>query len=235
VRKTIVSVIIAGLFLSSITTSQASYDGVWLGDYSTNSVLYQSLKIDQSLSLLDQIIVLPKQSFDQKEAAAMINRIDSIPGYILNKVKNQGIRLKLFTGKLTDNPTASHLKGKIPRGYTNNVTWDDVPGIGGSKVVLVKIGASDKGHGHGSVNLELHELAHSIDHYVFNEISGSKEFLNMLESEHEQLFPGNSYFQYPEEYFAETFAMYYLNTESKELLRKKAPKTFEFMKQLSLH
>ncbi|WHY65414.1 toxin [Neobacillus sp. SuZ13] len=234
-RKTIVSVIIAGLFLSSITTSQASYDGVWLGDYSTNSVLYQSLKIDQSLSLLDQIIVLPKQSFDQKEAAAMINRIDSIPGYILNKVKNQGIRLKLFTGKLTDNPTASHLKGKIPRGYTNNVTWDDVPGIGGSKVVLVKIGASDKGHGHGSVNLELHELAHSIDHYVFNEISGSKEFLNMLESEHEQLFPGNSYFQYPEEYFAETFAMYYLNTESKELLRKKAPKTFEFMKQLSLH
>jgi hypothetical protein len=69
---------------------------------------------------------------------------------------------------------------------------------------------------------------------VFNEISGSKEFLNMWESEHEQLFPGNSYFQYPEEYFAETFAMYYLNTDSKELLRTKAPKTFEFMKQLSL-
>jgi len=235
VRKTIVSVLIAGLFLSSITTSQASYDGVWLGDYSKNSILYQSLKVDQSYSLLDQIIVLPKQSFDQKEAAAMINRIDSIPGFILKKVKKHGIRLKLFTGKLTDNPTASHLKGKIPRGYTNNVTWDDVPGIGGSKVVLVKIGASDKGHGHGSVNLELHELAHSIDHYVFNEISGSKEFLNMLESEHEQLFPGNSYFQYPEEYFAETFAMYYLNADSKELLRTKAPKTFKFMKQLSLH
>ncbi|WP_144547301.1 anthrax toxin lethal factor-related metalloendopeptidase [Bacillus sp. X1(2014)] len=231
-RKTIVSVLIAGLFLSSITTSQASYDGVWLGDYSTNSVLYQSLKVDQSLSLLDQIIVLPKKSFDQKEAAVMINRIDSIHDSILKKVKKHGIRLKLFTGRLTDNPTASHLKGKIPRGYTNNVTWDEVPGIGGSKVVLVKIGASDKGHGHGSINLELHELAHSIDHYVFNEISGSKEFLNMLELEHEQLFPGNSYFQYPEEYFAETFAMYYLNADSKELLRTKAPKTFEFIASL---
>lgn len=234
-RKTIVSVLIAGLFLSSITTSQASNAGVMLEDYSTNSVLYHSLKVDQSLPLLDQIIVLPKQSFDQKEAAEMINRIDSIPDSILEKIINNRISLKLFTGKLTDNPTASHLKGKIPRGYTNKVTWDDVPGIGGSKVVLVKIGASDKGHGHGSVNLELHELAHSIDHYVFNGISSSKEFLNVLEMEHEQLFPGNSYFQYPEEYFAETFAMYYLNTDTKDLLRAKAPKTFDFMKQLSLH
>jgi len=235
VRKTIVSVLIAGLFLSSITTSQASGAGVLLGDYSANSLLYQSLKVNQSLSLLDQIIVLPKQSFDQKEAAEIINRMDSIPDSILEKIINNGISMKLFTGKLTDNPTASHLKGKIPRGYTNNVTWDDVPGIGGSKVVLVKIGASDKGQGHGSINLELHELAHSIDHYVFNEISGSKEFMNLLENEHEQLFPGNSYFQYPEEYFAETFAMYFLNSDSKELLRMKAPKTFQFMKQLSLH
>ncbi|WP_026563832.1 anthrax toxin lethal factor-related metalloendopeptidase [Bacillus sp. UNC41MFS5] len=233
-RKTIVTVLLTSLFLSSITTSQASYDGVWLGNYSTNTVLYQSLKVDQSLSLLDQIIVLPKNNFDQKEAAEMINRISLIPDSILEKIKNNGITLNLFTGKLTDNPTASHLKGKIPRGYANNVTWDDVPGIGGSKVVLVKIGASEKGQGHGSINLELHELAHSIDYYVFNEISGSKEFLNMWETEHEQLFPGNSYFQYPEEYFAETFAMYYLNTDSKELLRTKAPKTFEFMKQLSL-
>ena len=77
--------------------------------------------------------------------------------------------IKLFTGKLTDNPTASHLSGMIPRGYVNNTTWDDVPGLGGSKTVLVKIGASHKGNGHSSVNLELHELAHSIDNYVFNE------------------------------------------------------------------
>jgi Pro-Pro endopeptidase len=152
----------------------------------------------------------------------------------LQKIKNKGINLKLFMGKLTDNPTASQLAGQVPRGYTSNVTWDDVPGIGGSKLVLVKIGSSEPGEGHGSVNLELHELAHSIDRYVFGEISGSKEFIRVWEKEHDQLFPGNSYFLYPEEYFAEIFGMYYLNKDTKELLRIKAPQTYEFMKQLSL-
>lgn len=234
-RKSVITIIIAGLFLSSITTSQASYDGILLGDYSRNSLLYQSLKVDHSLPLLDQIIVLPKEQFDQQEVAAIISRIDALPYSLLQKINNHGINLKLFNGKLTDNPTARQLAGQVPRGYTSSVTWDDVPGIGGSKVVLVKIGSSESGKGHSSVNLELHELAHSIDHYVFGEISGSNEFMSVWEKEHEQLFPGNNYFLYPEEYFAETFAMYYLNDDTKDLLRTKAPKTFEFLKQLSLH
>jgi Pro-Pro endopeptidase len=234
-RKSVITLLIAGLFLSSITTSQASYDGILLGDYPRNSLIYQSLKDDRSVALLDQIIVLPKEHFDQQEAAAMISRINSLPFSLLKKINNQGINLKLFNGKLTDNPTARQLAGQVPRGYTSNVTWDDVPGIGGSKVVLVKIGSSESGKGHSSVNLELHELAHSIDRYVYGEISGSKDFMSVWEKEHEQLFPGNSYFLYPEEYFAETFAMYYLHDDTKELLRKKAPKTFEFLKQLSLH
>ena len=52
----------------------------------------------------------------------------------------------------------------------NDATWDDVPGMGGSHTVFVKIGASDKGNGHGSVNLELHELAHSVDHIVYGDL-----------------------------------------------------------------
>lgn len=233
-RKSIVTILIAGLFLSAITTSKASFDGILLGDYPENSLLHQTINVDKSLPLLDQIIILPKNNFDQKEAAAIITRIDSLPYSLLKKIKDQGINLKLFMGKLTDNPSASHLSGQVPRGYTSNVTWDDVPGIGGSKLVLVKIGSSEPGEGHGTVNLELHELAHSIDRYVYGEISGSKEFISVWEKEHIQLFPGNSYFLYPEEYFAEVFGMYYLNKDTKELLRIKAPKTFEFMKQLSL-
>lgn len=231
-RKSIIAIIIAGLFLSSITTSQASNDGILLGDYSKNSLLYQSLEVEHSLPIVDQIIVLPKQHFDEQEAAAMISRINSLPYSLLEKISNHGINLKLFIGKLTDNPTAIQYAGLVPRGYSSNVTWDDIPGMGGSKVVLVKIGSSDKGEGHGSVNLELHELAHSIDRYVFNELSGSKEFLSVWEKEHEQLFPGNSYFLYPEEFFAESFAMYYLNNDTNELLRKKAPETFNLIKQL---
>ena len=231
-RKWVVTFLMASLFVSSITTSRASFDGIMLGNYPFNSDLYQSIKNDKSLQQLNQIIVLPKQSFDQKEAAAMITRIASLPSSFLEKIKQSGITVKLFTGKLTDNPTAKQLAGQVPRGYQANITWDNVPGIGGSKVVLAKIGSSEKGKGHGSVNLELHELAHSIDRYVLGEISSSKKFRLVWEKEHEQLFPGNSYFLYPEEYFAETFAMYYLNNDTKEILHRKAPKTFEFINQL---
>ncbi|MGE1164464.1 anthrax toxin lethal factor-related metalloendopeptidase [Peribacillus simplex] len=37
---------------------------------------------------------------------------------------------------------------------------------------------------------------------------------------------------YPEEYFAETFAMFYVKNEQNQLLRQKAPETYNFIKQL---
>ncbi|MCM3566888.1 anthrax toxin lethal factor-related metalloendopeptidase [Neobacillus mesonae] len=231
-RKWFISFIVTGLFLLSMTTSQAFFDGIRLGDFPRTSQLYQSLKNIPSQSL-NNIIVLPKKIFDQHEAAAIINRIAALPNSILYNLYHQGISLKLFTGKLTDNPTARQLAGQIPRGYQINTTWDDVPGIGGGKTVLVKIGFSEKGKGHGSVNLELHELAHSIDKYVFNNISQTKVFKQVWEKEHDQLFSGNSYFLYPEEYFAETFAMFYLNDKTRNQLKLKAPLTFKLISNLS--
>ncbi|GHH98282.1 anthrax toxin lethal factor-related metalloendopeptidase [Neobacillus kokaensis] len=229
-RKWFITFVVTSLFLLSMTTSQASTDGRKLEDFPIQSQFYQSLK--NKSSQLKDIIVLPKQTFDQQEAAKMINRIGVLPTSLLNKIDHQGITLKLFTGKLTDNPTAQQLAGKIPRGYKSKITWDDVPGIGGGKVVLVKIGYSDKGKGHGSVNLELHELAHSIDKHVYNNISQTEEFKQIMEQEHDKLFPENSYFLYPEEFFAESFAMFYLNKDTNQQLREKAPKTFEIIKGL---
>ncbi|MGJ7909488.1 anthrax toxin lethal factor-related metalloendopeptidase [Neobacillus sp. LXY-1] len=223
--------IITCSFLFFISTSQASYDGILLGDFSRNSVLYQSITPNYSRSLND-IIVLPRQHFNQREAANIINRINELPPSLLQDIDNKGITLKLFTGKLTDNPTASALSGQIPRGYQTKTTWDDVPGVGGSEVVLVKIGCSEQGKGHGSINLELHELAHSIDHYVYDDTSQKQEFHDIWEKEHDQLFPGNSYFNYQEEYFAETFAMYYLNKDSKNELKIKAPNTYKFFENI---
>lgn len=230
-RKSIVSLLITCLFLIMITTSQAATDGTKLGAYPEESMLVQSLNSEISRQLY-QIIVLPKQQFNEQEAAGIINRVNALPESLLKEIKNQGITLKLFTNKLTDNPTASHLKGVVPRGYDESITWDDVPGIGGGKVVLVKIGASEKGKGHGSINLELHELAHSIDHYIVEHISQKQEFQEIWKKEHNQLFPGNSYFLYPEEYFAEIFTMYYLNNETRTLLQDKAPLSFELISSL---
>lgn len=232
-RKWVVSSIIAGLFLSMITTSQASFDSISLGDYPRNSKLYQLIKNESSLQQLNEIILLPKSLFDEKAAAEIITRMANLPESLLDRINVEDITLKLFTGKLTDNQTARYLAGQIPRGYQSQTTWDEVPGIGGSQVVLVKIGHSEKGKGHGSVNLELHEIAHSIDNLVFQKVSKNKEFQSIWEEERGILFPGNSYFiLHVEEYFAETFAMYYLNAETKLQLKKLAPKTYDFFHSL---
>lgn len=232
-RKWVVSSIIAGLFLAMITTSQASFDSISLGDYPRNAELYQFIDKESPLQQLNQMIILPKNIFDEKEAAAIINRVSKLPDTLLKKINEQGISLKLFTGKLTDNQTARYLAGQIPRGYHTQTTWDEVPGIGGSQVVLVKIGHSEKGKGHGSVNLELHEMAHSIDKLVFQNVSKNKEFQLIWEEERGMLFPGNSYFVlHVEEYFAETFAMYYLDKETKKQLQKIAPQTYDFFQRL---
>jgi Pro-Pro endopeptidase len=232
-RKWFVSSIIAGLLMSIITTSQASFDSIKLVDYPRNSELYQLIKDETSLQQLNEIILLPKSIFDEKAAAGIINRMANLPETLLEKINEEDITLKLFTGKLTDNQTASYLAGQIPRGYNSQTTWDEVPGIGGSQVVLVKIGSSEKGKGHGSVNLELHEMAHSIDSLVFENISKDKVFQLIWEEERGILFPGNSYFiLHAEEYFAETFAMYYLNDETKLQLKKLAPQTYDFIQSL---
>lgn len=227
-RKFSLIVIVIIFSIPLLGSTKAAVDGITLNDLSKQSLLYHSLNL-RSEHHLGQIVILPDGNFDELAASGIISRLDKIPSSILTKVYLHGIQVKLFEGKLTDNPTAKHLTGVIPRGYQSKTTWDDVPGMGGSKTVLVKIGASEKGQGHGSVNLELHELAHSVDRYVYNEIRDDPVFLTIWKQETEGLFPGQAYFNtFPEEYFAETFAMYFLGGKTKKLLKEEAPKTFEF-------
>ncbi|WP_174732927.1 anthrax toxin lethal factor-related metalloendopeptidase [Mesobacillus harenae] len=218
--------------LTLLGTSQATVNGIPLRDFPQQSILFDSLTL-KSKNHIENIILLPEEEFDQIEAANMISRIDKLPDSMLEKIAHHRIQLKLFQGKLTDNPSADHLKGLIPRGYQNGTKWDEVPGVGGSKIVLAKIGNSEKGMGHGSVNLELHELAHSVDRYVYDAIRDDQTFVFVWKKESKLLFPGRPYFiNYPEEYFAETFAMFFAGDEHTELLREAAPETYLFIKSL---
>ena len=127
--------------------------------------------------------LLPETEFSEKDAASIIASLSKIPYNQLEALKNEKVYIKLFTGKLTDHPSAGHLKGVVPKGYKSGKTWDDVPGMGGGKMVLVKIGHSERGKGHGSVNLELHEIAHSIDRHVYGGLRDSREFLRLWREE----------------------------------------------------
>ncbi len=231
-RKMVLTFAIMIVPLALLGNSQAAFGGIKLKDYPKSSQLKESFNLN-SPNQLGEIFILPTERFDEAEASNMISRVDNLPPSLLTKIEDEDITVKLFVGKLTDNPTAQHLEGVIPRGYTGDITWDDVPGIGGSKTVLVKIGYSEKGKGHGSVNLELHELAHSVDRFVYNGIRFNQKFLGVWKAEKAKLFPGKDYFlTFPEEYFAEVFAMYFAGAESRKILRQNAPETYDFIKNL---
>jgi Pro-Pro endopeptidase len=209
--------------------SQLPNNETYLKNLSDLTVVKAHLSTDAKENL-GNIIILPDAKFDQTEAATIIERLNKLPPTLLNKIQSSGIKVKLFTGKLTDNKTAQKFAGIIPRGYTSQKPWDDVPGIGGGKVVLVKIGASEKGKGHSSVNLEYHELAHSIDYKILKYGSKTEGYKAIWNEEKSRLFPTRQYFlQYAEEYFAETFAMFYVGGTEKEKLFEYAPKTYHYI------
>ena len=178
---------------------------------------------DAARQLERQLIQLPVESYDQSEAAEMARRIMSIDYWMLDALLEQSVYVYLINGNITSHPIYSYLAGEVPRGWEETgLTWDDVPGVGGSPVV-VRIGYSAYGMGHGSINLELHEIAHAIDIFILDNISAGKAWTDAHRKEREALFGTDPYFMYPEEYFAETFAMYYLDRESRNELRQSAP------------
>lgn len=210
--------------------------GVYLKDAMEKHDIILDFQNPSLKKVVGNIILLPDEPYDKKIAGDMIVRLASIHPNILKALSNAGVKIKLFEGKLTDEPAFSHLKGVQPKGWSEGKTWDDVPGAGGTVIAAAKIGASEKGQGHGSINLELHEIAHSADNKIFNSLRNNEIFLKIWKTEVHSLFPNKDYFiNFPEEYFAEAFAMYYYNDETKGKLKQAAPKTYEFIKSLEMN
>jgi|GEM_PF-759561 len=191
--------------------------------------------VENNIFNISNLIVLPHESYNVNEANRMIGRIERIPSPILQELFKKNIKIILSNTNITAVKEYEYLKGVTPRGWEDTgKTWDDIPGAGG-KPVVARIGYSDPGEAHGSVNLELHETAHAIDAYVFNNISSSEEYKAIWSKEVVNLFGNEAYFvNYSEEYFAETFAMFYLNGAENSKLKEKAPLTYEFIKNLEI-
>lgn len=233
IRLAALALLILAGFEAAENHGYAANSGILLESY-MNGKQEKDAPVFTHYSQLKTIVLLPEGPFNQREAYGMIDRLGNIDYNILKRLNKERVKIKLFSGNLTDEPSASGLKGKKPRGYRDpKATWDNVPGMGGSRIVLAKIGSSEKGSGHGSINLELHELAHSVDLLGFDSIRTEPHYLKIWKEEAQLLFPGRQYFlSFPEEYFAETFAMYYLNSETKNELKAKAPKTYRYLAQL---
>jgi hypothetical protein len=222
-----IATVIATVPLLSLSPYPAVH-GILLYDSDVN------VKHTAPYNILKTMVIVPETDFSHEEAKKIIDTLAHVDPSLLQKAADKHIYVQLFNGKLTDEPSVRHLHGKTPRGYlSSSTTWDDIPGLGGSHLVLVKIGHSEKGKGHGSINLELHEFAHSVDYIVFNHVHETPAFLSIWKEEATKLFPHQYYFlAYPEEYFAESFAYYYYNENTRKHLQSTAPRTYQFIHDL---
>lgn len=117
------------------------------------------------------------------------------------------------------------LQGVEARG--TNRTYDEISGVCCDPMVVKYT------EGRNAEQILLHEFGHSVDVMLFYWYSHSDEFLAIWEEEKELLFPGQSYYlDYPEEYFAESFAYYYQGDFTRNQLLENAPKTYEIMEGL---
>lgn len=184
-------------------------------------------------SLVSAIVVLPQGDYNQGEADKMMDRLSAIPASLLKGLQDNGVKIKLVNGKITDEPEFAQYKGITPRGWENTgLTWDDVPGVS-SNVVIARIGYSNKGKGHNGQNLELHETFHAIDRIVLNNVSSSPEFIDIWEKEASNDYSGDGYVSvYSTEYFAETATLYFYSEKTRNHLKEDMPLTYEFLDKL---
>ncbi len=191
----------------------------------------------QDSNLLEMVEVRTTNSSNNAEAERMIERLDNVDSRILYETNRSGVTIILMDVSLTELPEFQHLSGTVPRGWEGSGnTWDDVPGAGGF-TTAARIGYSDPGNGHSTINLELHEYGHAVDSYTAGfTFSDSSEFRQIATAEKGALFgdhPVSEYFDIPSEYFAEAFAMYYLGGEEQSKLQSRAPQTYNYMETLN--
>ncbi|UFU01253.1 toxin [Radiobacillus kanasensis] len=224
-------IIICMLLMLPFIDITRPFHGIMLEQAKGKEALYPIYKLENA-DALEELVVIPEKVQNANELIRMLKRINSIDRPILDLLMDQGVKIRLFEGSLTDEPLLYYLKWDKPRGWKENVTWEDVPGAGGGWLVSAKIGASVSGNGHGSINLELHEIGHTVYHLMNTSQKHHQNIRKLWKKEVSLLFPGQDYFAtYTSEYFAEAFAYYYCNESSRKKLQQFAPKTYQFFQQ----
>ena len=145
-----------------------------------------------------------------------IEIINKIPENVIKEMNNNNISIYLTSGEAED--VCKTLTGATYESITGIFIWGD-----SKPAVICETAYMD--------STLLHELGHATDYILGNEnlISDNDEFAVVYEEEKDVFFANNSHIRDSQnEYFAETFAMYYNNNYQ---LKTKAPKTYEFLKK----
>jgi hypothetical protein len=164
------------------------------------------------------------------------DRLENVPQETIERTDRLGDRGALFSGKLTDVWGYRSLKGVHPRGWPEGATWDQVPGAGSETGFAANPGREDRGKGHGSTSLALHEYGHSADAALapsdrYVHASDSRSWRDGAWREVRQREAPKAYVKsYAEEWFAESFARYTKSQQSSAALARWYPETYAWFK-----
>lgn len=200
-------------------------------DGATNDKLvnFFGIRIHQSTQLIPE----SERIADLAEALATYSKI---PGPVLRRLHDRHKEMTLVGVSLKNHPNLQSLMKEGPARWKSDKTWADVPGLGrwldsGAFIVLDSLH-----HGHGSVDLILHEMGHTIDELIggwpstdysqsqdFSRVHARTPFAKVFEGQDIEYHRGDA-----RENFAEMFAKYFHSEETRAKLAQDFPGAIEY-------
>ena len=173
-------------------------------------------ELEEKINLINSLMKIVGNVSKENQNKA-IDKISKIPIDILNSIKGYGINIYLINGEAEE--IYENLTGEEILDITGVFIWG-----GEENAVICESAYMD--------STLLHEMGHASDFALGkgDYISNSNKFTDIYEAEKDKLFKENEYVRDSiNEYFAETFLMYYTKNY---ILRIEAPKTYAYLKAL---
>lgn len=182
------------------------------------------------VKILDSFAALPPE---EREAALneVMDIYSRLPVNLLITLRQRNRGIDLVADNVTNHPAMESYANRRPRGWAEGRTWSEVPGAGATGRHGTIIAGNSLHRGHGSVDLILHEVGHTVDRY-FKDRDGTMDFSNTrIFSEvnsatpFEALYGRSAGYQSSndEENFAEMFALYFATPETRQHLSEIFP------------
>lgn len=181
-------------------------------------------------------IILKSENIPQEYIDDFIVQFNKFPQSLMNEMLSRKAKIHLIVGQgVTDDPTWG-----LSSSTFDGRSWANVPGAGGNprwgKPTRIVVNRLHEGH--GSVNLFLHEHGHALDStYKTDGASNSKAWKELLKKAHIKDYLSSickkEYCLVPREAFAETFARYYENEETRLELEEKTPEIAALFQSLT--
>lgn len=179
---------------------------------------------------IDKLIIAPKGKWKGiNETRRIKHLVKRLPSPLVKKLIETETTIRLTTRPITTFTDMKNLKGISPPTW-NGITWDEILGVAQGNKIILRYGC-DKELYYGTVSMVLHEIGHAVD-YIESKITARCKIFNAIwERERKNLInASNIVNEQKDEFYAETFAMFYLNSYTRNKLRLQAPLTYSYFK-----